>query len=101
MSYGLPEAATNWVTTAPEVDLTLRQIAVLYVVAANPTVPSRVRRLANRLNLSKPVISRALHRLKHDGLVSSQRDPNDGRDILIEPTLEGIALINRMTASTT
>ena len=41
--------------------------------------PIRVSRLAELMDLSLPVTSRALQRLEDDGFVARRRDPHDGR----------------------
>ena len=51
--------------------------------------PIRVSDLAELLDLSLPVTSRALQRLEGDGLVVRRADPNDGRVTRFVATAEG------------
>ncbi len=71
-----------------EPDLTNRQMALLLVVYLKPG-PHTVRGLARGLNVSKPVITRALNRLGSLGYLRRQRDDADRRNIFIAPTREG------------
>jgi len=91
----LPTLAAAWVRSKPTHDLTIRQIAVLNVVCMDAP-PHRVRWIADKLNLSKPVVTRALMKLHMLGLVAKERDPHDGRDILVHATDAGIALRSSM-----
>ena len=73
---------------AEEPDLTARQLAVLMTVSlGNP--PHTVRGLAGELNVGKPAITRALDTLSRYELVTRRRDPQDGRNVLIEKTPKG------------
>lgn len=69
-------------------DLTNRQMALLLVAYMRPG-PHTVRGLARELNVSKPVITRALNRLGALGYLRRQRDQNDKRNIFIAQTSEG------------
>ena len=71
-----------------EPDLTNRQMALLMVVYLMPG-PHTVRGLARVLNVSKPVVTRALNRLGALGYLRRQRDDSDKRNIFIAPTSEG------------
>lgn len=71
-----------------EPDLTNRQMALLLVVYLKPG-PHTVRGLAHGLNVSKPVITRALNRLGSLGYLRRQRDEADRRNIFVAPTREG------------
>ena len=71
-----------------EPDLTNRQMALLMVVYLKPG-PHTVRGLARGLNVSKPVITRALNRLGSLGYLRRQRDDADRRNIFVAPTSEG------------
>lgn len=71
-----------------EPDLTNRQMALLLVVYLVPG-PHTVRGLAHALNVSKPVVTRALNRLGALGYLRRQRDDNDKRNIFIARTSEG------------
>ena len=68
-------------------DVTLRQLALLLTVASDGA--STVRRLADALGVSKPVITRAVNTLAGAGLARRERDPDDGRNVFISATPEG------------
>ena len=69
-------------------DLTNRQMALLMVVYQCPG-PHTVRGLARTLNVSKPVVTRALHRLGARGYLARQRDERDRRNIFVATTQAG------------
>jgi DNA-binding MarR family transcriptional regulator len=71
-----------------EPDLTNRQMALLLVVYLKPG-PHTVRGLARILNVSKPVVTRALNRLGALGYLRRQRDDSDKRNIFVARTSEG------------
>jgi len=71
-----------------EPDLTNRQMALLLLVYLKPG-PHTVRGLARALNVSKPVITRALNRLGALGYLRRQRDDADKRNIFVARTDEG------------
>ena len=71
-----------------EPDLTNRQMALLLVVYLEPG-PHTVRGLARVLNVSKPVVTRALNRLGALGYLRRQRDDSDKRNIFVARTAEG------------
>lgn len=69
-------------------DMTTRQMAVLlHVYLEEP--PHTVRGLANRLDISKPAVTRALDRLEHLGYVRRKKDDSDKRSILVQRTVQG------------
>jgi len=71
-----------------EPDLTNRQMALLLLVYLRPG-PHTVRGLARALNVSKPVVTRALNRLGALGYLRRQRDDSDKRNIFVARTSEG------------
>jgi DNA-binding MarR family transcriptional regulator len=77
-------------------DLSLRQCAVLIAVAqAEPgkrIEVTTVRRLAERLNVSKPAITRAFDRLVELGLGKRVTDPADRRSVFFVPTPAGTSM---------
>ena len=74
-------------------DLTNRQMALLLLVYLNPG-PHTVRGLARALNVSKPVVTRALNRLGALGYLRRQRDDSDKRNIFVARTSEGAAFLD-------
>ena len=89
-----PSALSTWMSTlvdyvrSGEPDLTNRQMALLLLVYLNPG-PHTVRGLARALNVSKPVVTRALNRLGALGYLRRQRDDSDKRNIFVARTSEG------------
>lgn len=85
---------TSWMRTltdyvrSGEPDLTNRQMALLLVVYLKPG-PHTVRGLARILNVSKPVVTRALNKLGTLGYLRRQRDDADRRNIFVAQTREG------------
>ncbi|SEB67585.1 transcriptional regulator, MarR family [Nitratireductor aquibiodomus] len=75
-------------------DLTERQLAILLTIYLDPP-PHTVRGLAEKLDVSKPVITRALDTMGALKLVSRHRDPNDRRNVLIKRTVEGALFVER------
>lgn len=77
---------------AEEPDLTARQMAVLLQVYLHEP-PHTVRGLAERLSLAKPAITRALDTLSGHGYVRRKRDPQDGRNVLVQRTVAGAVFL--------
>jgi DNA-binding MarR family transcriptional regulator len=71
-----------------EPDLTARQMAVL-LVCDEADQPQTVRGLALKLNVAKPVITRAVDKLEEMGLLERRPDPADRRSVLIRATKGG------------
>ncbi|WP_438726769.1 MarR family transcriptional regulator [Parasphingorhabdus sp. DH2-15] len=80
---------------ASEPDLTNRQLAVLMIVLYE-SGPHTVRGLAQELNVSKPVITRALDKLSTLGFLLRQPDETDGRNIFIVPTSHGAEFLENL-----
>jgi len=78
-----------------ERDLTDRQMAVLLTVYLAPP-PHTVRGLANKLGVTKPVITRALDTMGALGLLTRRRDEADRRNVLVHRTLEGSLAVERL-----
>lgn len=68
------------------VDLTPRQLCVLWNCNERSQT---VRELAERLNISKPAISRAADRLEESGFIERDDDPKDRRSVLLSLTAAG------------
>ncbi len=73
-------------------DLSARQLSVLLIVALEEDEHT-VRGLAERLNVAKPAITRALDRLEQFDLVRRAPDPRDRRSILVARTAPGAAYV--------
>ena len=75
-------------------DLTVRQTAILLTIYLDPP-PHTVRGLAARLNVTKPVITRALDTMGALKLVSRHRDEVDKRNVLVKRTVQGALHVER------
>ena len=69
-------------------DLTNRQMTILLTIYLDPP-PHTVRGLAKKLNVTKPVITRALDTMGGQNLVDRRRDPHDRRNVIISRTVDG------------
>jgi DNA-binding MarR family transcriptional regulator len=78
-----------------EADLSLRQMTILLTVYLE-SPPHTVRALAAKLDVSKPVITRALDAMGKLGLVSRRRDDQDKRNVLIQRTVGGSLFLERL-----
>ena len=78
-----------------ERDLTQRQVAILLIVYLEPP-PHTVRGLAARLDVTKPVITRALDTMGQMKLLHRRRDPDDRRNVIIGRTLEGALYLEKL-----
>lgn len=76
-------------------DLTLRQMTILMQVYLVPP-PHTVRGLAETLNVTKPVITRALDTMGRMGLVNRARDETDRRNVVIRRTVAGALYLDRL-----
>ena len=81
-------------TNAGHPDLSHRQAAILLTIYLDPP-PHTVRGLAARLNVTKPVITRALDTMGAMKLVSRHRDDEDKRNVLIRRTVDGALYVER------
>ena len=78
-----------------EPDLSVRQISILLTVYLEAP-PHTVRHLAQKLGVSKPVITRALDSMGKLELVSRRRDEKDRRNVLIQRTVKGALYLERL-----
>ncbi len=79
-----------------EADLTMRQMTVLLTVYMMPD-PHTVRRLAAQMNVTKPVITRALDSLSRQGLIKRVKDEKDKRNIFIQRTVKGAVYLSEVS----
>lgn len=75
-------------------DLSERQLAILLTVYLDPP-PHTVRGLAEKLKVTKPVITRALDTMGAMRLLARHRDEEDRRNVLIRRTVEGALFVER------
>jgi len=78
-----------------EPDLSVRQMTILLHIYLAPP-PHTVRGLAAKLNVSKPVITRALDAMGKLDLVTRKRDEKDLRNVLIQRTVKGSLYLERL-----
>lgn len=69
-------------------DLSMRQATILLTVYLQAP-PHTVRGLAEKLGVSKPVITRALDAMGKLDLVNRRRDEDDRRNVLVQRTVKG------------
>lgn len=91
----LASLSLMWCQSDRYVDMTSRQIALLGILCDSPG-PHRVRDLAKRLRVSKPVITRAVNRLSALRAAVRLREPRDKRDLEVRATDAGRALRNAL-----
>jgi DNA-binding MarR family transcriptional regulator len=77
-------------------DLSVRQFSILLTVYLEAP-PHTVRDLARKLDVSKPVITRALDSMGKLGLVSRRRDEEDRRNVLVQRTVKGALYLERLS----
>ncbi len=77
-------------------DLTSRQMSLLLSVYMSEP-PHTVRGLAQDLNVTKPVITRALDTMGKLGLVKRVKDENDKRSIFIQRTVKGAVFLSELS----
>lgn len=78
-----------------EPDLSSRQIAILLTVYLEAP-PHTVRGLARKLDVTKPVITRALNSMGKLDLVSRRRDEVDRRNVIVQRTVTGALAVERL-----
>jgi len=76
-------------------DLSIRQLAILSVIYLEMP-PHTVRGLAQKLRVTKPVITRALDSLGKADLVARRRDERDLRNVIIQRTVKGALFVERL-----
>ncbi len=76
-------------------DLSARQITILLTVYLE-TPPHTVRGLAAKLNVTKPVITRALDTMGRMELLQRRRDPADRRNVVVQRTVKGALYVERL-----
>ena len=76
-------------------DFTLRQLAILFTVYLDQP-PHTVRGLAARLEVTKPVITRALDAMGKYNLIARRRDESDRRNVIIMRTVQGSLHVEKL-----
>jgi DNA-binding MarR family transcriptional regulator len=78
-----------------EPDLSSRQVAILLTIYLEAP-PHTVRGLARKLDVTKPVITRALDTMGKLDLVARRRDEADRRNVIIQRTVTGALAVERL-----
>jgi DNA-binding MarR family transcriptional regulator len=78
-----------------EPNLSARQLAILLTVYLE-TPPHTVRGLAQKLNVTKPVITRALDTMGRLEIVTRRRDESDRRNVVVQRTVKGALYVERL-----
>jgi DNA-binding MarR family transcriptional regulator len=76
-------------------DLSVRQMSILLTIYLEAP-PHTVRDLARKLQVTKPVITRALDTMGRLDLVSRRRDEKDRRNVLVQRTVKGALYLERL-----
>jgi DNA-binding MarR family transcriptional regulator len=76
-------------------DLSNRQIAILLTIYLE-IPPHTVRGLAQKLTVTKPVVTRALDAMGEMDLVARRRDPADRRNVIVQRTVQGALFLERL-----
>lgn len=69
-------------------DLSSRQMGIMLTVYLTPP-PHTIKSLAEKLNISKPAICRAVDALSLEGLLRRKKDEDDKRNVLLQRTVKG------------
>jgi DNA-binding MarR family transcriptional regulator len=77
-------------------DLSARQLLILLTVYLERP-PHTVRGLAAKLNVTKPVITRALDTMGSMDLLARRRDELDRRNVLVQRTVKGSLFVERLS----
>jgi DNA-binding MarR family transcriptional regulator len=84
----------EWGREWADVDLTMPQIKVMFVVTSSKGVS--MSQLSRTLGMTLSTLTGVVDRLTNQGLVRRQDDAQDRRVVLLYPTEEGAALIERL-----
>lgn len=76
-------------------DFTHRQLAILLTVYLEQP-PHTVRGLAQKLGVTKPVITRALDAMGKQAIVARRRDEADKRNVIIQRTVKGALYVEKL-----
>jgi DNA-binding MarR family transcriptional regulator len=76
-------------------DLSVRQVTILLTIYLHAP-PHTVRGLAQKLSVTKPVITRALDSMGKLGLVTRKRDEKDKRNVLVQRTVKGALYLEQL-----
>ena len=98
VAEGLHAAAIHVLRRVRRVDeetgLTAARLSALSVLVFGG--PTTVGRLARAEQVSAPTMSRLVHALERDGLVTREAHERDGRSVLVRATDRGRAILGRL-----
>lgn len=83
------------VTPEGMADISMRQLSVLLIIYLEAP-PHTVRGLAEKLNVTKPVITRALNTMGQAGIVARRRDDADRRNVIVQRTVKGALYVEKL-----
>lgn len=92
--FGLQRAVRRIVAASQRVDET--GVALQFVLQLVSEGDSRAARLAERLGVGAPVLSRYIAELEQQGYVVRRKDPSDGRARLVALTSSGVDMLRRV-----
>ncbi|MDB5546482.1 MAG: MarR family protein [Hyphomicrobiales bacterium] len=76
-------------------DFTHRQLAILLTVYLERP-PHTVRGLAQKLGVTKPVVTRALDSMGKQAIIARRRDETDKRNVIIQRTVKGALYVEKL-----
>ncbi len=76
-------------------DFTHRQLAILLTVYLERP-PHTVRGLAQKLGVTKPVVTRALDSMGKQAIIARRRDEADKRNVIIQRTVKGALYVEKL-----
>ncbi len=76
-------------------DFTFRQLSILLTIYLEKP-PHTVRGIAARLDVTKPVVTRALDALGAMELVTRRRDEADRRNVIVQRTVKGALFVEQL-----
>ncbi len=85
-------SADEWL----RVELTMRQLKVLLLLATSETGSARMGQLASALRVTLPTVTGIVDRLVEQRLVRREEDPSDRRLVVARLTAEGRELFERL-----
>lgn len=76
-------------------DVSMRQLTILLVIYLE-SPPHTIRGLAQKLDVTKPVITRALDTMGQAGIVARRRDEADRRNVIVQRTVKGALYVEKL-----
>lgn len=76
--------------------LTPRQVAILFILCHDDALHT-VRGVAQKLDVTKPIVTRAITAFEEIGFARRAPNPDDGRDVFLVPTDAAFAFVQMLT----